>query len=496
MSRLTSLPDEVIKLIMQHVPPKHRLTSCCLVNRRLHAAAVAATQGLVLGQYFFNPTDDDVRVASPEGARSVLEWLDLYGHHLTSLKLQEFPQPLRQLPCTNLLHLQIDHGCSVQLRPSADGSPGVLHSVGCSHLTRLDLHWCTVLDATAGAAVVDSMSSLVNLQHLNWSPEEQCILSAATLPRLHHLTSLYLRHPSVENLQQLGGLTSLQDGCIMFEDDMALVLGPKRIPGLSFPTTITKLELLAPLEVGVMPLVPATLQHFDLFCSFVGNGADEGPGAFLSSMTRLQHLTRLCLFVDPHRLLGWLVAGPAYSALTASTNLIELSISCTDLPAGIWPFVFPTGHKLPHLTSLQIQDGELVRDPAPAVWGPAAVASLVSCCPNLCAVEKLYLQRGPHVSELQQLTGLTRMSVVIGSLYGDVAAAQQSVKGLAAVTQLQCLHLYLYNPGVSVAALLPLTSLTALTKLAFTGRDIDANGGEVPRNDVGLLLAQVSQISW
>jgi hypothetical protein len=45
---LSSLPDEVLKLVMQHVPLRDRLTICCLANRRLHAAAVAATDVVML----------------------------------------------------------------------------------------------------------------------------------------------------------------------------------------------------------------------------------------------------------------------------------------------------------------------------------------------------------------------------------------------------------------------------------------------------------------
>ena len=45
---LSTLPDELIKLLMQHVTLKDRLTTCCLVNRSLHATAVAATDVVML----------------------------------------------------------------------------------------------------------------------------------------------------------------------------------------------------------------------------------------------------------------------------------------------------------------------------------------------------------------------------------------------------------------------------------------------------------------
>jgi hypothetical protein len=98
MSDLVSLPDEVVKLVMQHVPSKQRLTSCCLVNKRLHAAAVAATDGLVLikagadlkggdcSMYWRDVDEDEqIEVASPGRALLALGWLSHYGQYLTSL---------------------------------------------------------------------------------------------------------------------------------------------------------------------------------------------------------------------------------------------------------------------------------------------------------------------------------------------------------------------------------------------------------------------------
>jgi hypothetical protein len=55
MSCLFSLPDEVLKQVMQHVSLKDRLASCCLVNRRLHAAAVATTEQLALHDTRWGP---------------------------------------------------------------------------------------------------------------------------------------------------------------------------------------------------------------------------------------------------------------------------------------------------------------------------------------------------------------------------------------------------------------------------------------------------------
>jgi hypothetical protein len=162
MPDLTSLPDEVLKLVMQHVPLQERLTSCCLVNRRLHTAAVAATEQLQLLLSERNCTwQHFISIGTPERGQSVLAWLNHYGEHLTYLKMTSFPtQPVQQLPCPNLQQLVLD-GCSVQLGATADGSPGVLQ--GCRKLTCLELWRCEITDAAAGAVLDGSLSSLVDL---------------------------------------------------------------------------------------------------------------------------------------------------------------------------------------------------------------------------------------------------------------------------------------------------------------------------------------------
>ena len=162
MSGLASLPDEVLKLVMKHVHLRDRLTSCCLVNSRLHAAAVAVTYDLDLS--FGAPCSSQYR--HPE---CCFEWLFNYGKHLTSLRLRDCSQPLQQLPCPSLLEFWLGWGCSVQLGPNAD-DPGVLQ--GCTKLTKLEVQAC-VRDMSAQGAVVDSLPNLVNLQHLRWAPRDR-----------------------------------------------------------------------------------------------------------------------------------------------------------------------------------------------------------------------------------------------------------------------------------------------------------------------------------
>jgi hypothetical protein len=158
MSRLASLPDDLLKIVMHSVPLQDRLGSCCLVSKKLQAAAVAATDDLQL-------LLDKQASRKQTRVDSVLEWLPHHGQQLTrlSLELGLSSQLIRQLPCQHLLELKLLE-CDIQLG-AADGFPGVIE--GCSKLTRLELE-CNILDAPE-RAVMDGLSSLVHLQHFNQS---------------------------------------------------------------------------------------------------------------------------------------------------------------------------------------------------------------------------------------------------------------------------------------------------------------------------------------
>jgi hypothetical protein len=133
-----------------------------------------------------------------------------------------------------------------------------------------------------------------------------------------------------------------------------------------------------------------------------------------------------------------------------------------ELPEGVWQRVFCAGRHLPHLTYLGFDalDGET------AAWDAVALASLVNSCPNLREMLRMLpLQPGRYVSQLQQLTALTRLNVLYEEC--DVPSLQSSLEGLAAVTQLRDLIACLETYGLSRALLLPLTRLTTLTALEF-----------------------------
>lgn len=202
-------------------------------------------------------------------------------------------------------------------------------------------------------------------------------------------------------------------------------------------------------------------------------GPAEGPGSLLSCMAGLQHLTEL--EISARVGIDWPPAGPAYSALTASSNLASLGFEDLKIPGGAWPHVFRATRKLLNLTNIYFDLHQEITwgEPAvPSAWGAADVSSLVTCCPNLREIgDKLPLQHGPHVSELHKLTALTFLGVVYGR--DNASAFQRSLKGLAAVTQLQELSVFLDSTELTAASLLLLTSLTALTKLEVRAPSTD-----------------------
>jgi hypothetical protein len=263
---------------------------------------------------------------------------------------------------------------------------------------------------------------------------------------------------SDENICQLSTLTNLQEAHL----DFAIVdfpVGLAMFDDLSFPASLTKLVLCSMVEADMVSAAPAELKHLELL-SLV-DGPDEEAESLLFCLGRLQHLTALC--IEPVGGLDWPPAGPAYSALTASSSLVSLVLRSTNIPGCAWPHVFCMPNQLLHLTSLHVdEEQEWGASTNVSAWGAAGVSSLITCCPNLCEVE-FTLQPGLHISELHKLTALTSLEVRFSS--GIAPAFQQSLKGLAAVTQLQELSAYLDNPDLQVSSLLPLTSLTALTGL-------------------------------
>lgn len=145
--------------------------------------------------------------------------------------------------------------------------------------------------------------------------------------------------------------------------------------------------------------------------------------------------------------------------------------------------MFPPTRKLPHLTCLDFGDYDV--DFATSTWGAADLSCLVSCCPGLRRVSSLPVQPGLHVHELRKLSALTYLDVHFSS--DNPGSFDESVRGLAALTQLQDLSL-LEGEECGFASLLPLTSLKALTQIVIETGHNAASGI--------FLNYYTTQVSW
>jgi hypothetical protein len=188
-------------------------------------------------------------------------------------------------------------------------------------------------------------------------------------------------------------------------DACSAVAGPSTVPDLVFPASLQKLELRESFEAGLSSLLPQRLQDLRVSGAMISRGPVDGHGVVLSNFAHLQHLSSLPLL--PANIMHWPPVGPAYSALTASSGLVRLELCHTNLPADVWPFLFPVGCTLPFLTSLAFAAANGASAWVAPSWCEADISRLVSCCPNVRAVGSLKLEVGLHVSELHKLTGWT-----------------------------------------------------------------------------------------
>lgn len=222
---------------------------------------------------------------------------------------------------------------------------------------------------------------------------------------MRHLTNIdaYFK---ADSLPYLSSLSALEELYLATEDSSAI--GPSMLPG--FPATLTWLEVMSPVEAGIMSILPTGLQHLQIL-----DGVEGPASMFLAGMARL-HLTQLYLCITGGT--DWPAPGPAYSGLTASSSLVVFEVDFDGLPAGIWPHVFPAGRTLPHLTGLITHRAGVEASP-PSAWGAADVPSLVSCCPDLHKFVAA-LQAGSHVSLLHKLTSLTECEVYSSTTSSNV----------------------------------------------------------------------------
>jgi len=281
-------------------------------------------------------------------------WLLQHGQHPTSLRLRVYGTQsggiLTQLPCPNLRELDLGH-MQVQLSASST-QQGVLHS--CTRLTKLLLQYCQFADGHSSLA---ALSALVRLQHLELQGIMGAVVSGSTdgsfmpstaLQHLTQLTHMSLRYVgrllNADSLQHVSCLVNLQELDLF---DSSVPLSPSTAPGLSSLTALRKVRRVS---VNLDPSILqdcTQLQDLELNHSAIVSAG--GAAALHSLLGRLQQLHSLKLFELEY---DWPVAAAAYSSLTASTGLQQLQLTVENMPAGVWPHVFPPDRQLPALHEL------------------------------------------------------------------------------------------------------------------------------------------------
>jgi len=151
---LSSLPKDVLRLILGKVPMRARVGRCSPVCKEWRTAAVAAT--------------DSMQLNSCTAPESLQLYLKQHGQHLNSFSLKMRKQQLMHLPCSRLQELRL-HGGMLQ--------PAVLHAPAAT-LTKLVLEsYIQLLPAAAAGSLgseevllkpVDSSSTGQYLGDIEW----------------------------------------------------------------------------------------------------------------------------------------------------------------------------------------------------------------------------------------------------------------------------------------------------------------------------------------
>jgi len=454
MSTHVDLPEDIWKLVLQHVPMSQRLSSCALVCQKFKAAAVAATD-CIEATLFEQPAVDNLTT-----------YLQQHGRHLTRLILNgectdddsdlNWPK-LEHLPCQRLQEL---HLVSLDFRWGPDEDrPSVLDNA--TAITRLEIQ-----DSNFYLPAVSVLSDLQHLSLIDCSCQFEGRISSSAFAfyRLQQLTylglsGLRLRQNLDASLCHISSITGLHTLHIKDCSELMSVT-----PGLSLPPSLQHLELYYT-QYGVFEpsvLAAATqLTHLDLQTDEDMGGVRDGA-CVLEVLSKLQHLDYLnfspleCNLPPP---------SPAYQAWVASSSKLRvLHVGSCDLPDGALAHIFPSAPSLVVLPRLE----ELYVYQIP----PGAMAGVMRCCP---ALQRLALGGElpgcTHLAALSQLSALTRLEVTLEADDDsrDGASTAATIQSLAGLTRLQEFSATVpIGEGGRVTRrhdLLPLTALRQLTKL-------------------------------
>jgi hypothetical protein len=272
--QLPQLPSGILQQVLSHVPLQHRLGSCSLTSRAMHAAAVAATERL---QGWADPD-------SQQEALELCQWLAKYGsqalRHL-GVKARTWQQPLLSLALpSGLQQLQSLTKSWVELPAAVDS---------CVHpkLTSLCLERCVVRPCS---------------DVFGWLAQQLVQLTGLQCLQLHSLTDpgtdppkagLLAFEEALGQLQQLTALGMKSRGSI----DAALAtlssLSQLQQLYLEYFGTLDQ-----PLQMQWLPsgLTSVRLLNCDLSCAAAGSGGSSSSFSWKLPVLKQLELGWVCGF--------------------------------------------------------------------------------------------------------------------------------------------------------------------------------------------------------
>lgn len=326
------------------------------------------------------------------------------------------------------------------------------------------------------------LSLLVQLTRLSL---DDMTVSGPSMQHLSCVTGLQVLRLG-SHMVGLAALTALQNRQQLTQLQMHVGgegLSTSTLPAGLCPDTVKHLQLSTAGLFDPALLAPLQQVH-DIRLTLRQQGSGSASPALLEQLGKLTQLTslELCCVFDAAQWSG--TAAALLSALTASSNLQELTLDCGRGDRvlslqDIWPHAFPEQLRMPGLRNLTVRDAA-GWEAAPAAmddddgkpgvaWPEQCLTHLVSCCPGMHSLDALSISQ--HVGHLVPLRNVLQLSLLTALTVVGISdtEAHEVAVGLPCLQNLQVgLHSV---PGCITATGLSQLSALQLTHLGLTGRE-------------------------
>jgi hypothetical protein len=473
--QLPQLPAGILQQVLSHVPLQHRMGSCSLASRSMHAAAVAATEEINVAE-----------MNSQQKASELCQWLARYGSQaLTHLGVEApisvWPEPMLSLALPNglqqlqslaltyvelpdapdsLVHPKLTSLClrSCQVRPCSDVFAWVARQL--VHLTGLQclqLRWLDEQDTDPSEAGIlafaAALAQLQQLTSLDLMTINTINAALAAVSSLSQLQELQLSHVGTdEQPLQMQWLPSSLTSVMLARCSVSCAANSSRSSSSGWQLPVVehfKLMWVRGFEPAQLKQMPRLrILGYGCFNAHQGNDFGLEKQQLVEVLPQLQNLQQLQL----ESLLRW--PSPSICAsLTAHSQLTALVLMECSLPVGAVQHMFASGQQLQQLQRLEVvtsgywqaevdhlysplrhplelqtcleYNASLLQADSLNV-GPKDLAKLASCCPRFCELKMIWCDlpgpaRGEAAGEaapLLQLTALTALQVA-GQYWND-----------------------------------------------------------------------------